>query len=62
MPKFILEIGIGNEAMKTNFDIGSKLMGIGNQITYGKRCELTPEGKTVIRDINGNVVGHYEVV
>lgn len=62
MPQFILKIDLGNDAMKTNFHVGSKLMGIGNKITYGGQEDLQPSGKTDILDINGNVVGHYEVI
>ena len=62
MPQFILKIELGNDAMRTNFDVGSKLMGIGNQITFGQKCEMVPEGETTIRDFHGNVVGSYQVV
>ena len=64
MPKFILEIELGSDAMKTNFDVGSKLMGIGNAITYSERCNMAAGTYAVpvtIRDFNGNVVGQYEV-
>jgi hypothetical protein len=60
--KFVLEITLGNDAMKTNFDLGAKLMGIGNKITYGGREMIEPGMNETIRDSNGNVVGHYEVV
>ena len=62
MPQFILKINLGNDAMRTNFDLGSKLMGIGNKITYGGRCVIEPGDKETITDINGNVVGSWEIV
>jgi len=61
MPQFILQIKLGNSAMKSNFDLGSKLMGIGNQITYGSKEILTSGEKTLIKDLNGNTVGFYQV-
>lgn len=59
MVTFLLKIEMGNSAMITNFDLGSKLMGIGNQITYGKREIIEQTEKTPIKDNNGNTVGYY---
>ena len=56
MPQFLLKIELGNEGMKTYTDIEDALSDAGHNIsTY---CTLA--GK--IRDINGNVVGSYQVV
>ena len=55
MPKFILEINLGNEGMKEDIDIAGAL----------ERCAafIRTDGlwDSSIRDINGNTVGHYEV-
>lgn len=52
--KFILEIDLGNDMMRTRLHVGSKLKEVvGDVLTKGKT-----EGK--IRDANGNTVGKWE--
>ena len=57
MPQFILKIDLGNAAMKNNLDVSKALNNISMLFEYS--CEHFPEGK--IRDINGNVVGSWQV-
>lgn len=61
MPRFILEIELGNDAMCTGFDVTNALSRIVKTIEGYSLVELTSRGITPIRDINGNTVGHYEV-
>lgn len=60
MSKFILEIDLGNEAMLTPIQIRNALAKTVQQFPYDEPTASTVHGK--IRDINGNVVGKYEVV
>lgn len=64
MPKFILEIELGNEAMLTPKDIGDALCEISRDLKTRHTTCSHPEatGRINIRDYNGNVFGHYEVV
>jgi hypothetical protein len=55
--KFILEITLGNEGMCSAEHIGRVLAKTGTHIAVTGKIDI---GK--IRDINGNVVGHYEVI
>ena len=57
MPQFILKIDLGNGVTKTGDAIGATLEKTGEKI---RKTGKMFTGK--IRDINGNVVGHYEVV
>lgn len=67
MAKFILMIECGNEAMRTDEDIVYALKQAANDI---HKCFdlFTCDGKPIhpnhypVRDINGNKVGHFEVV
>jgi hypothetical protein len=57
MSRFILEIELGNDAMKDAYDVGTVMINIA--------CYLRESGeitKRKIHDLNGNTVGHYEVV
>jgi hypothetical protein len=57
--KFILEITLGNEGMHTAHQIREKLRDIADSIRSDDELDdLTQK----IRDINGNVVGYYEVI
>ena len=57
MVKFVLEITLGNDGMKTVMDIGLTLRDIGIHIAdSGSSIDYTD-----IRDDNGNTVGYYEV-
>ena len=62
MPRFILEIELGNDAMQTGYDVMCALSVVARNGLY--RDEIlsakTTEGNK-IRDRNGNTVGHYEV-
>jgi hypothetical protein len=67
MPKFILEINLGNDAMQTPRDVAEVL----DRAAYTLRsdgcftgdfpgtCDASARN---IRDRNGNTVGHYEVL
>ena len=55
--KFILEITLGNEAMNSAEHIGRALAKTGTHIAVTGKIDI---GK--IRDMNGNLVGHYEVI
>jgi len=59
MPKFILEIDLGNEAMRSDDDIARTLHEIADLIHYDG-IHYKPAKQ--IRDTNGNVVGKYEVI
>ena len=60
MPKFILEIDLGNEAMNCGYDIAETLKKISDHI-YGNGLNPFEPSETKLRDINGNLVGKYEV-
>ena len=61
--KFILEITLGNAAMSNPCDIGQTLTSIGEKICKnGEAVYMSDFESGSIRDINGNVVGHYEVI
>ena len=56
--KFILEIDLGNAGMRSPVNIRDALRAIADKIRYDDELDdLTQK----IRDINGNVVGKYEV-
>ena len=56
MAKFILEIDLGNEGIRSAEQIGRVLAKTGTHIAVTGKIDI---GK--VRDINGNVVGKYEV-
>jgi hypothetical protein len=62
MPQFILKIDLGNEEMKEGNDIAWTLRQIATDIQFLHDANRTLEKQRTIRDINGNVVGHYEVI
>lgn len=57
--KFVLEITLGNEGMKSDDDISNALKDCAERIYYDG-IHYKPAKQ--IRNINGNVVGHYEVI
>jgi hypothetical protein len=57
--KFILEITLGNEGMKSDADIADVLRECAHTIEYDG-IHYKPAKQ--IRDMNGNLVGHYEVI
>ena len=59
MPKFILEINLGNEGMRSPVHIRDALRAISDKIRYDDELDDLTQN---IRDINGNVVGKYEVI
>jgi len=66
MPKFILEIDLGNEAMQTPYDVAKALERAAYTLKidgyFTGRFPGTKDGSARnIRDINGNVVGKYGV-
>lgn len=52
MKKFILEINLGNDAMRTLNDIANVLSSVRNQLVEGFKSGS-------IRDDNGNMVGYF---
>ncbi len=62
MPQFRLVINLGNDAMKTPLHVRDALVRVVQQFPYDESTsELAQRGRRKIYDINGNVVGHYEV-
>lgn len=61
MPQFILSINLGNDGMISATDVKNALIRVSENIerNYPAMSGLCAGS---IRDINGNVVGHYEVV
>ena len=59
MPKFILEIDLGNEGMRRAWQIREKLRKIADSIRDDDELDDLTQN---IRDVNGNVVGKYEVI
>jgi len=53
---FSLKIELGNDAMRTDEDIAGALLQL------AKRIRTDGLFDSAIRDINGNVVGYYEVM
>jgi hypothetical protein len=59
MAKFILEINLGNGGMQSDENIAERLEHVAARLRqYGVD---SARGEYPIRDINGNVVGKYEV-
>lgn len=59
MAKFVLEIELGNDAMRTVEDVQYTI----NESLYTFRRSVFYSGDTAkLRDINDNTVGHWEVV
>ena len=56
MPKFVLEINLGNDAMRDDEQIVLALQRVEKDILNNGTSV-----KRDIRDVNGNVVGFYEV-
>lgn len=56
MARFILEIELGNDAMRLDSDIAECIRDVATRV---ERYGVKPRNE--IRDINGNTVGHYEV-
>ena len=59
MPKFYLEIELGNDAMRTGNDVAKALNTVG--ISINSNYTPVVRGNGNIRDVNSNVVGFYEV-
>ena len=62
MTRFILEINLGNEAMQAPGDIATALKNVAHVVNYSSDMHILNTTIGTIRDINGNVVGHYEVI
>ena len=63
MPKFILEINLGNDGMRTGYDVAHLMRDVAYLMQDKGDCEdLRKISRQNLRDINGNVIGHYEVV
>ncbi len=61
--KFILEIDLGNEGAQTGYDVAHMIRDVAFVMQdHGNLSKLHCAQPTPIRDINGNVVGHYEVI
>lgn len=65
MPKFTLVINLGNEGEFTPSELADLVLKTSQRVRreLPSYTKMPPNGaKALIRDINGNVVGHYEVV
>lgn len=63
MPQFILTINLGNDAMSTGYDVAHLMRDVAYIMQDKGDCEdLRKISKRELRDIDGNTVGHYEVV
>jgi hypothetical protein len=60
MPQFILKIDLGNDCMNSDGDIARALFDAAGLIRDDGI--LLNSSKKRILDVNGNTVGHYEVV
>ena len=63
--KFILEITLGTEGMQTTQQLAAALEYTAKRISCCQNTymHIIANGfQPYIRDINGNVVGHYEVI
>jgi len=58
--KFVLEIVIGNDAMLNNYDIAGALIDV--SIKLKERGVVPSDESMIIRDLNGNTVGKYEII
>ena len=61
MPKFYLEINLGNDAMKKAHQLGDALDTVEYLVRHQNNYDIIEPCKHTIRDCNGNVVGFYEV-
>lgn len=61
--KFILEINLGNDAMREAQDVGHALERVAERL-FGRagREELGIGDDGPIRDLNGNAVGRWEII
>ena len=63
MPRFILEIEIGNEGTQNGYDVAHMIRDVAFVMQdHGNLSKLHCAQPTPIRDINGNVIGKYEVI
>lgn len=63
MPKFTLTINLGNDAMQTGYDVMQQLRDVAYIMQdHGDVTPIKRITKCPIKDRNGNVVGHYEVI
>jgi hypothetical protein len=58
--KFIVEIELGNAQMQKGEDIAEALIRVGKGLNPEFLADQ-PTGKRKILDLNGNVVGYYQV-
>lgn len=62
MTQFILKITLGNDAMQTITDITQSLKNVCTVLSGTDNIEdLELYGKIKIHDVNGNIVGYFEV-
>lgn len=59
MAQFKLSITLGNDAMQTGADVADALMRTASR--FVEQVDFGPTERGVIRDLNGNVVGLFEV-
>lgn len=61
--KFVLEIEIGNEAMRDWVDISQALIGMARkfEMRHNADVELGQWDTSAVRDSNGNTVGQWEI-
>jgi hypothetical protein len=62
--KFVMEIELGTEAMRTELDVADILSKLDHAIWAGACASfnhLTPTSRQMLRDSNGNKVGYWQV-
>ena len=63
MPRFILEIELGNEGAQNGYDVAHMIRDVAFVMQdHGNLSKLHCAQPTPIWDINGNVIGKYEVI
>lgn len=62
MPKFLLEIKIGDAAMRTGTDVAEALEEAATALRAHGYLRDRDAVRVGIRDLNGNTVGHWEVL
>lgn len=60
--KFKLEIDLGNDAMCRSVHVADALITMGRKIINGTMRSVKKPAEGIIRDINGNSVGKWELI
>ena len=60
--RFTLEIELGNDAMQTGQDVAGALRKEAQRLAEFCKKDLRPGAEGLIRDVNGNTVGKWQVL